>query len=882
MAFVPLSNVIPQLFDDNGELLSGGKIKFYDAGTTTPTTVYSDSAGTALGTEVDLDADGHPRTAGGAKTLIWLETGQNYKIEAVDASGVNVWGPFDNIPPFATSTTTGNAPDEWAKQTSVIYNSATSFIVPGDPEDEFGNKIWHVGRRVAVSGSSTGEVFGTISAVSIGTDTTITLAAITDSTGATATLSSEALTAWVGIAAAGYATALPIGAGVYYAPAYGVATDGTISKDAMSTLIDAVPEYSTIYLPDGDYDLSGLQIEKNGIRILGQSKEGVRITVSADATSGIFFRCGKRGPDTDYRDDNLPVYDGTIEHFDADEYSPAVTDYPRYKDIRVDNVTIVVSDAGGVGVNTGFDFYRVDGGGFDIKLEWSSQFEFGNGIRVQFCSNLDCPYVQTDDNPNVTFNFLHYWTWGTRGGLWDIGTGDELSMEFKHGVNVHINDLRITGNSLSSYALDIGYGSRQITFDKCTVNDSGFRIKASEEFDESSGIRIHDLRMDNPTGSGVTFVHVTDVQIDRYRIRAERPLLSSFQSFYMFSDDTVIVPALNSDQLEFDGNYDTSLLSGDITKYFEVRPNPVLANSSFGVGELIVVGTNSEPILANVSGGIGAAFDGSNKLRRISSVSDRGFEESKRTTVTYHDDIPYAFRNVDFGDMRVSFEDAGPTGGYAFKFSSPLYQCRGRLSSLNGDAAFFQALFIVQSDIGLYPANPPAETTEYVATMNTLSESRLYGTWPCKGLAALMNGVGVFYADGYDNAVFEVDLVYDAAPATATPFRTDLDTPSTQWHTPIRFVNCTIRRTDGVSLLSTVHRIIQHDGTTPTGVDTNGGGYVSSGCYVDGNLPFHRYFTSANAADAPGYTPNTIGELAQNGTTGTWWIAKSLTAWSAL
>lgn len=104
-SYVPLTSVIPQLLDDNANLLSGGKFKFYEAGTTTPTTVYSDASGTALGTEVTLDSDGQPQTAGGAKTLIWLDTGQNYKIEAVDSAGVTVWGPFDDIPPFLSVTT---------------------------------------------------------------------------------------------------------------------------------------------------------------------------------------------------------------------------------------------------------------------------------------------------------------------------------------------------------------------------------------------------------------------------------------------------------------------------------------------------------------------------------------------------------------------------------------------------------------------------------------------------------------------------------------------------------------------------------------------------------------------------------------------------------
>jgi hypothetical protein len=44
-----------------------GTLEFYVTGTSTPATVYSDSAGTSLGTTVNLNASGRPETSGGTE-----------------------------------------------------------------------------------------------------------------------------------------------------------------------------------------------------------------------------------------------------------------------------------------------------------------------------------------------------------------------------------------------------------------------------------------------------------------------------------------------------------------------------------------------------------------------------------------------------------------------------------------------------------------------------------------------------------------------------------------------------------------------------------------------------------------------------------------------
>ena len=84
-----------RVLDTSGNPVSGAILNFYDAGTTTPRAVYSNSGlSTSLGTSVTTDSAGYP-SASAAKTLIY--TGSTaYKIVCTDASLVTLWS-HDNV-----------------------------------------------------------------------------------------------------------------------------------------------------------------------------------------------------------------------------------------------------------------------------------------------------------------------------------------------------------------------------------------------------------------------------------------------------------------------------------------------------------------------------------------------------------------------------------------------------------------------------------------------------------------------------------------------------------------------------------------------------------------------------------------------------------------
>jgi len=88
----PVGGVASQFFDNDGNVLSGGKIYTYTAGTSTPATTYTTSAGSIAHTNpIILDSAG--RVPGGE---IWLTANINFKF-ILRTSGDVLIGTYDNV-----------------------------------------------------------------------------------------------------------------------------------------------------------------------------------------------------------------------------------------------------------------------------------------------------------------------------------------------------------------------------------------------------------------------------------------------------------------------------------------------------------------------------------------------------------------------------------------------------------------------------------------------------------------------------------------------------------------------------------------------------------------------------------------------------------------
>jgi hypothetical protein len=82
-----------QFFDNSGNVLTGGKLYTYAAGTTTPLASYTSVAGNILHTNpIILDASGRISNGG----QVWLAIGVSYKFVLKTSTDVQIWSA-DNI-----------------------------------------------------------------------------------------------------------------------------------------------------------------------------------------------------------------------------------------------------------------------------------------------------------------------------------------------------------------------------------------------------------------------------------------------------------------------------------------------------------------------------------------------------------------------------------------------------------------------------------------------------------------------------------------------------------------------------------------------------------------------------------------------------------------
>jgi hypothetical protein len=128
----PVGGVAQQFFDNNGVPLSGGLIYTYAAGTTTPQTTYTTSAGNIAHTNpIVLDSAG--RVPGGET---WLTNLLVYKFVLKTSASVQIWSA-DNISGINDPT---NA-------IPVIYNatgdgSTVAFTLASSPASENSTNVY--------------------------------------------------------------------------------------------------------------------------------------------------------------------------------------------------------------------------------------------------------------------------------------------------------------------------------------------------------------------------------------------------------------------------------------------------------------------------------------------------------------------------------------------------------------------------------------------------------------------------------------------------------------------------------------------------------------------------------------------------------------------
>jgi hypothetical protein len=124
----PIGGFAAQFFDNNGVILSGGKIYTYAAGTTTPQATYTSASGTTPhANPIILDSAG--RVPGGE---IWLTDGLVYKFVIETATGI-LLGTYDNITGVNSNFVNYTVQEEVITATAgqTVFNLSTINYTPG-------------------------------------------------------------------------------------------------------------------------------------------------------------------------------------------------------------------------------------------------------------------------------------------------------------------------------------------------------------------------------------------------------------------------------------------------------------------------------------------------------------------------------------------------------------------------------------------------------------------------------------------------------------------------------------------------------------------------------------------------------------------------------
>lgn len=124
----PVGGVAGQFFDNNGVILSGGKIYTYAAGTSTNATTYTSSSGiTAHTNPIILDSAGHVPSG-----EIWLTDGISYKF-VIKKSDDTLIGTYDNISGINSNFVAYTAQQEIQTATAgqTVFTLATMQYQPG-------------------------------------------------------------------------------------------------------------------------------------------------------------------------------------------------------------------------------------------------------------------------------------------------------------------------------------------------------------------------------------------------------------------------------------------------------------------------------------------------------------------------------------------------------------------------------------------------------------------------------------------------------------------------------------------------------------------------------------------------------------------------------
>jgi hypothetical protein len=277
----PIGGFAAQFFDNNGVILSGGKIYTYAAGTTTPQATYTSASGaTPHANPIILDSAG--RVPGGE---IWLTDGLVYKFVIETATGI-LLGTYDNITGVNSNFVNYTVQEEVITATAgqTVFNLSTINYTPGT--NSLSVYIDGVNQYVGDSYLETDSDTVTFTAgLHVGAEVKFTTA-IQTTTGAV----NASIVAYDPPFTGGVATNVEDKLAQYVSVKdFGAVGDGV--ADDTAAIQAAIDSGNPVYAPPGTY-LCELTITTSGVKIVGASREltvfknvGVNPVVTIDNTT---------------------------------------------------------------------------------------------------------------------------------------------------------------------------------------------------------------------------------------------------------------------------------------------------------------------------------------------------------------------------------------------------------------------------------------------------------------------------------------------------------------------------------------------------------------------------------------------------------------------
>lgn len=165
-----------------GNVVTGASAAVTLVSTGLPATLYADNESSTITNPVTSDSRG---------VVAFKAANGEYDVTITNGADVTTRRVILHDPTEGIS--------DWLEGRSGTYSSATAFVITGTPTDNFGNKLAHPGRRVAIYlGTSLAYRYADILTVTEAGNSTIALDpnTVTDANGAAATLANETLTVY--------------------------------------------------------------------------------------------------------------------------------------------------------------------------------------------------------------------------------------------------------------------------------------------------------------------------------------------------------------------------------------------------------------------------------------------------------------------------------------------------------------------------------------------------------------------------------------------------------------------------------------------------------------------------------------------------------------